>query len=239
MQVTEAGTFFSARGIQVPIPQGKYLYASDQFLLSIIKQAWGDRPIFFASTTNVQYDLGLFPYVARQGLAFKLVTPQEGQALVKMPEGSDYSPGAGRVHEPPVGEQAAHRRPSSSTAWATASTGPTTPRATSPSTTSTPYMAQAPSTRIFHVWVSPPSQQRAHDGRVSTLRYQQSVHQRSRAVLVPAVWIGAVPQQQFDISHFLREDGHEESCGPIGIRPVHFSASREKRLHNLRLANRH
>ena len=104
-QVTEAGTFFSARGIEVPIPQGKYLYASDQFLLSIIKQAWGDRPIFFASTTNVQYDLGFLPYVARQGLAFKLVTPQEWQALVKMPEGSDYSPVLGAYMNPVVGRK--------------------------------------------------------------------------------------------------------------------------------------
>lgn len=104
-QVTEAGTFFSARGIEVPIPQGKYLYASDQFLLSIIKQAWGDRPIFFASTTNVQYDLGLFPYVARQGLAFKLVTPQEGQSLVKMPEGNDYSPVLGAYMNRDVGRR--------------------------------------------------------------------------------------------------------------------------------------
>jgi Protein of unknown function (DUF2723) len=104
-QVTEAGTFFSARGIEVPIPQGKYLYASDQFLLSIIKQAWGDRPIFFASTTNVQYELGFFPYVARQGMAFKLVTPQEGQTLVKMPQGSDYSPVLGAYMNPQIGRR--------------------------------------------------------------------------------------------------------------------------------------
>jgi hypothetical protein len=92
MQVTEAGTYFSARGVQVPIPQGKYLFASDQFVLSIIQQAWGDRPIFFASTTNVQYDLGLAPYVARQGMAFKLVTPQEGARLLKMDDSAEYSP---------------------------------------------------------------------------------------------------------------------------------------------------
>jgi len=104
-QVTEAGTFFSARGIEVPIPQGKYLYASDQFLLSIVKQAWGDRPIFFASTTNVQFDLGFLPYVARQGMAFKLVTPQEGQTLVKMPQGGDYSPVLGAYMNPQVGRR--------------------------------------------------------------------------------------------------------------------------------------
>ena len=104
-QVTEAGTFFSTRGIEVPIPQGKYLYASDQFLLSIIQHAWGDRPIFFASTTNVQYDLGFLPYVARQGMAFKLVTPQEAQGMVKMPEGNDYSPILGAYMDPVVGRR--------------------------------------------------------------------------------------------------------------------------------------
>ncbi|HET7464521.1 MAG TPA: DUF2723 domain-containing protein [Longimicrobium sp.] len=91
MQVNEEGTYFTARGIQVPIQQGKYLFASDQFVLSIIQQAWGDRPIFFASTTNVQYELGLAPYVARQGMAFKLVTPQDAAHLLKMPT-AEYSP---------------------------------------------------------------------------------------------------------------------------------------------------
>jgi hypothetical protein len=43
--------------------------------------------------------------VARQGLAFKLVTPQEGQALVRMPEGSDYSPVLGAYMNPQVGRR--------------------------------------------------------------------------------------------------------------------------------------
>lgn len=104
-QVTQAGTFFSTRGIEVPIQQGRYLYASDQFLLAIVQHAWGDRPIFFASTTNVQYDLGFFPYVARQGMAFKLVTPQEAQGMVKMPEGNDYSPVLGAYMDPVLGRR--------------------------------------------------------------------------------------------------------------------------------------
>jgi hypothetical protein len=105
IQVQEAGTTFSARGITVPIQQGKYLFPSDQFVLSIIKEAWGDRPIFFASTTNVQFDLGLSPYVARQGLAFKLVTPQEGASLVQMGQGSEYSPILGQWMDVKNGEQ--------------------------------------------------------------------------------------------------------------------------------------
>jgi hypothetical protein len=104
-QVTQSGMFFSARGIEVPIQQGRYLTAADQFLLSIVLQAWGDRPIFFASTTNVQYDLGFLPYVARQGMAFKLVTPQEGRTLVKMPEGGNYSPVLGAYMNAAVGRR--------------------------------------------------------------------------------------------------------------------------------------
>ncbi len=104
LQVTQPETYFSARGIQVPIAQGKYLLPSDQFVLSIIQQAWGDRPIFFASTTNVQYDLGLSEHVARQGMAFKLVTPQEGQRLLAMPT-REYSPVLGAYMDANNGAQ--------------------------------------------------------------------------------------------------------------------------------------
>jgi hypothetical protein len=83
---------FEARGVQVGIPRDKYLQPSDQFVLSIIKHAWGDRPIYFASTTNIQYDLGFFPHVARQGLAFKLVTPGEVSGMLKMPQGEQFNP---------------------------------------------------------------------------------------------------------------------------------------------------
>jgi hypothetical protein len=83
---------FEARGIQVGIQANKYLQPADQFVLQIIKDAWGDRPIYFASTTNVQYELGFYPHVARQGLAFKLVTPQEGASMLKMPDGEQFNP---------------------------------------------------------------------------------------------------------------------------------------------------
>lgn len=83
---------FEHRGLSTVIPAGKVLQAADQFVFAIIKQAWGDRPIFFASTTNVQYDLGLYEHVARQGLAFKLVTPEEGQRLLPMPGREQYNP---------------------------------------------------------------------------------------------------------------------------------------------------
>ncbi|HEX8695734.1 MAG TPA: DUF2723 domain-containing protein [Longimicrobium sp.] len=91
-QVLSQDQVFEARGVQVVFPANKYLLPADLFVLSIIKTAWGDRPIYFASTTNVQYDLGLYPHVARQGLAFKLVTPEEGARLMKMPGGDQFNP---------------------------------------------------------------------------------------------------------------------------------------------------
>jgi hypothetical protein len=71
---------FEARGVRVPIQAGTVLYAADQFVLSIIRHAWGDRPVYFAMTTNVHRNLGLGPHVARQGLAFRLMTPEEATA---------------------------------------------------------------------------------------------------------------------------------------------------------------
>ena len=56
---------------------GTFLQAADQFILAIIKQAWGDRPVYFAATTNSHGRLGLDPYAVRQGVAFKLMTPEE------------------------------------------------------------------------------------------------------------------------------------------------------------------
>src|SRR5690606_2527713 len=41
------------------------------------KEAWGDRPIYFAATTNSHSRLGLDPYAVRQGVAFRLSTPEE------------------------------------------------------------------------------------------------------------------------------------------------------------------
>src|SRR5262249_42879002 len=97
---------FQARGISVTYTQGTALEANQQFLLAIIRHAWGDRPIFFASTTNIQFDMQLYPYVARQGLAFKLVTPEESRGLLSMtPEGAQYNPIFGAYANVNAGER--------------------------------------------------------------------------------------------------------------------------------------
>jgi hypothetical protein len=55
------------------IPAGDYLYPWHQFALTILTQSIGTRPIYFASSGNAAAELGLQPYLMRQGLAFKLV----------------------------------------------------------------------------------------------------------------------------------------------------------------------
>lgn len=50
--------------------------------------------MYFAATTNVHRKLGLDRYVARQGVAFKLLTPEETEAegLIPMPQDQPMSP---------------------------------------------------------------------------------------------------------------------------------------------------
>jgi hypothetical protein len=85
---------FEARGIQTTFPAGTVLPAADQFILNILRNAWGDRPIYFASTTNSHRNLGLDRFVARQGVAYKLLTPEEAAAptLLAMPQDSPFAP---------------------------------------------------------------------------------------------------------------------------------------------------
>jgi hypothetical protein len=82
---------FAARGIEARLPAGTMLAAADQFVLAIVKEVWGERPIYFAATTNTHRKLGLDPFVARQGVAFKLIEPSEAEDLVPMPQNLPYS----------------------------------------------------------------------------------------------------------------------------------------------------
>jgi hypothetical protein len=50
------------------------VYPWHQFALSIIRGSLGDRPIYFASSGNAAYDLGLTPFLIRQGVAYRLNT---------------------------------------------------------------------------------------------------------------------------------------------------------------------
>jgi hypothetical protein len=83
---------FEARGMQATIPGQRYLTPADQLMLTIIKEAWGDRPIFFASTGDAHRQLGLAPFVTRTGLAYRLTTPEEAARFLAMPRDNPYYP---------------------------------------------------------------------------------------------------------------------------------------------------
>ncbi|HEX8450634.1 MAG TPA: DUF2723 domain-containing protein [Longimicrobium sp.] len=98
--LTSQDMVFEARGIQAVIPAQRPITPADQFLLTMVKHAWGDRPFYFAGTTNVQFDLNLYPHVERQGMVFKLVNPQDAGKALRMPEGQNYSAVLGAYLDP-------------------------------------------------------------------------------------------------------------------------------------------
>jgi len=51
---------------------GPVLYPWHQFALIIIDQSLGDRPVYFASSGSAGRELGLTPYLIREGLAYKV-----------------------------------------------------------------------------------------------------------------------------------------------------------------------
>jgi hypothetical protein len=75
---------FEARGIQALVPAGTYIEPKEQFTLAIILHSWGERAIHFSGLGTPQ-TLGLSPYLARHGITYKLVTPEEGAELVAVP----------------------------------------------------------------------------------------------------------------------------------------------------------
>ena len=85
---------FEANGLQVTLPANTMLAAADQFILTIIKEAWGDRPVYFAATTNRHRELGMDEHTARQGVAYKLVEPTDPAraGLVPLAEDNPYRP---------------------------------------------------------------------------------------------------------------------------------------------------
>jgi hypothetical protein len=82
---------FQAGGVEAVIPAGTVLAPADQLILMTIRDAGEDRPIYFAMTTDVHRKLGLGRFVARQGLAFKLLAPGEEEGMQPMPQDHPYS----------------------------------------------------------------------------------------------------------------------------------------------------
>lgn len=69
---TDRAQMFSTHNIETLLPAETVMMPADIFLAQIIVSALGDRPIYFAMTTQAYEELNLRPYLIRQGVAFKL-----------------------------------------------------------------------------------------------------------------------------------------------------------------------
>ncbi len=73
----------------IALAEGQIMLPWHQFALSAISSSLGDRPVYFASTTNAYESLGLESYLIREGLAFRLhngnIAEHTPQDVVRMP----------------------------------------------------------------------------------------------------------------------------------------------------------
>ncbi|MFW5951481.1 MAG: protein O-mannosyl-transferase family [Gemmatimonadota bacterium] len=76
--------------ITFTVPGDRVLLPADVFLLNIIQNSLGDRPVYFATTTQAYNRIGLAGRLIRQGIALKLpdtpVEPDSAAGIYAMPE---------------------------------------------------------------------------------------------------------------------------------------------------------
>jgi hypothetical protein len=72
------------------VPGERLLLPADVFLLNIVQSSLGDRPIYFATTTQAYDRIGLRPHLIRQGVALKLnngpIEPDPDRGIYPMPD---------------------------------------------------------------------------------------------------------------------------------------------------------
>jgi hypothetical protein len=87
--LTREAQVLRVHGIESVIPEGRVMVPADIFLAQIIASGLGDRPIYFAMTTQAYENLSLRPFLIRQGLALKLnngpVVPDEARGIYEVP----------------------------------------------------------------------------------------------------------------------------------------------------------
>lgn len=80
----------SAAQISWTIPGQRVLLPADVFMLNIIQASLGDRPVYFATTTQAYSRAGLGQHLIRQGIALKLsptpIRPDAADGIYAMPE---------------------------------------------------------------------------------------------------------------------------------------------------------
>lgn len=77
---------FEARGMSFRLTPNQEIYPAHQFVTLMLQGTWGDRPIYFAATTNTHLELGLVQQTSRQGLAYKMLDPSGTAGLMRMPQ---------------------------------------------------------------------------------------------------------------------------------------------------------
>ncbi|HEX6134325.1 MAG TPA: DUF2723 domain-containing protein [Longimicrobiales bacterium] len=80
---------FRAGSIEATLAGNTVMVPADIFMASIIQNGLGDRPIYFAMTTQAYEELNLRPYLIRQGVALKLnngpVEPDSARGIYAVP----------------------------------------------------------------------------------------------------------------------------------------------------------
>jgi hypothetical protein len=102
---------FRAAEIETVIPQNDVMVPADLFLGYIVTNSLGDRPIYFASTTQAFDELRLGNFIVRHGVAYKLmdgpIEADSASGIVTMP--SDYAAYFGPYMDLPRTEYLVHK----------------------------------------------------------------------------------------------------------------------------------
>ncbi len=82
---------YTAGNIRTTLPRNSVIIPSDLFLATMIQASIGDRPVYFAMTTQAYEELALRPYLIRQGVAFKLnngpIVADTARGILPTPQG--------------------------------------------------------------------------------------------------------------------------------------------------------
>jgi hypothetical protein len=85
--------------VEASIPGGQYLAPWQRFALTLMIESIDERPIYFASSGNAAIELGIYPYLVRHGVAFRLnngVPVDDPETGVTALPPSPYSSAIGR-----------------------------------------------------------------------------------------------------------------------------------------------
>ncbi len=102
---TQNPLVFHADRLETTIPTGQVLLPADIFMTGILTSSMGDRPIYYATTTQAFDDINVGEFLVRQGVAFKLhdgpVQPSAANGIVAEPQNSPYRVVTGRYIDLP------------------------------------------------------------------------------------------------------------------------------------------